>query len=255
MTTIEQQAVVNYLRRNHLRLFAPTAALIDMDGTLYDSMPRHADAWYRLMTEEGVECSHDEFFLYEGRTGRDTIRLLFRRAFGREVSSERCEELYRRKTLYFSELPAVEPMPGADRMVAGLRRRGLATVLVTGSGQRSLIDRLERDYPGAFPAVMQITSRDVVHGKPDPEPFLRAMAKAGATPTGSIAIDNAPMGVLAGARSGAFTVAVTTGPIPERELRDAGADIIYPSMPAMADSLDALFDAFATVTNPINIQS
>lgn len=249
LTTPEQRAVARYLKRSDIAHFAPTAALIDMDGTLYDSMPRHADAWHRLMTEEGVACDHDEFFLYEGCTGRHTIRLLFRRAFGREPSDQECEELYRRKTLYFSQLPPVEPMAGAKRMVDGMIARGLRTVLVTGSGQRSLIDRLDADYPGAFPPAMRITSADVVHGKPDPEPFLCAMQRAGATPASSIAVDNAPMGVRSGARSGAFTVGVTTGPIPEKELRDAGADIVYPSMTAMADAMAPLFDAFASVSN------
>ena len=243
--TPEQEAVCRYLRRRDLMSFAPTAALIDMDGTLYDSMPRHADAWYRLMTEEGVECDHDEFFLYEGRTGRDTIRLLFKRAFGRDVTDEECEAMYRRKTQYFSELPPVGPMPGADRMVSEFLRRGIQTVLVTGSGQRSLIDRLDEDYPGAFPARLQITSRDVVHGKPHPEPYLRAMERVGSTPDSSIAVDNAPMGVLSGAESGAFTIGVTTGPIPENELVDAGADIVYPSMPVLAERLPLLLDSFA----------
>ena len=48
--TPEQMAVSRYLKRHDLISFSPTAALIDMDGTLYDSMPRHADAWYLLMT-------------------------------------------------------------------------------------------------------------------------------------------------------------------------------------------------------------
>ena len=244
--TPEQEAICRYLRRRDLISFAPAAALIDMDGTLYDSMPRHADAWYRLMSEEGVECEHDEFFLYEGRTGRDTIRLLFKRAFGRDVTDEECEALYRRKTQYFSELPPVGPMPGADVMVNEFLCRGIQTVLVTGSGQRSLIDRLDHDYPGAFPPRLQITSRDVVHGKPHPEPYLRAMERVGSTPDNSIAVDNAPMGVLSGVESGAFTIGVTTGPIPERELIDAGADIVYPSMPVLAQRLPLLLDCFAT---------
>ena len=49
-----------------------TAALCDMDGTLYDSMSRHSAAWFRLMTELGVECERDEFYLYEGMTGANT---------------------------------------------------------------------------------------------------------------------------------------------------------------------------------------
>ena len=59
-------------------------------------------------------------------------------------------------------------------------------------------------------------------------------------PWESIVIENAPLGVEAGARAGAFTVAVTTGPIPEDELWRAGADLVLPSMEALADNLDEL---------------
>lgn len=68
----EQDAIMNYMRRNDLMSFAPTAALIDMDGTLYDSMGHHADAWHHMMSEIGIDCDRDEFFMYEGRTGVDT---------------------------------------------------------------------------------------------------------------------------------------------------------------------------------------
>jgi HAD superfamily hydrolase (TIGR01509 family) len=138
-------------------------------------------------------------------------------------------------------------MPGADKMIGEFRGRGISTVLVTGSGQHSLLDRLERDYPGAFPADLRITSHDVFHGKPHPEPYLKAMQRVDVTPECSIAVDNAPMGVISGAESGAFTIGVTTGPIPEKELVDAGADIVYSSMPELAQHLLLLLDAFAEV--------
>ena len=79
------------------------AALIDMDGVLYDSMPWHARAWHRMMTETGVDCTVDEFFLYEGMTGPATIDLLFRRAFGRNAEPDEARELYARKGRYFKE--------------------------------------------------------------------------------------------------------------------------------------------------------
>ena len=34
-----------------------SAALIDMDGVLYDSMPRHARAWQKMMALQGVSTS------------------------------------------------------------------------------------------------------------------------------------------------------------------------------------------------------
>lgn len=157
----EQEAIINYMTRNELMSFAPTAALIDMDGTLYDSMGHHADAWHRMMSEIGIDCDRDEFFMYEGRTGVDTINLLFRRAYGHDASPEEAKELYRRKTVLFSEMPPVAPMKGAGRMVKSLLDRHIATVLVTGSGQNTLISRLDTDFPGAFPSGMRVTGHDV----------------------------------------------------------------------------------------------
>lgn len=236
----EQDAINAYMERRGMREFRLTTALIDMDGTLYDSMGNHADAWYRLISGIGIECTRDEFFLYEGRTGASTINLLFNRAYGHDDTPEQAKELYRKKTVYFSDMPPVYPMPGAKEMVDTLLSHSITTVLVTGSGQNTLLNRLDTDYPGAFPSERRITSRDVTRGKPDPEPFLKAMTIVNALPEGCIAIDNAPLGIQSGAASGAFTIGVTTGPIPHEELHKAGADIIYPSMAELARSLPEL---------------
>lgn len=217
------------------------AALIDMDGTLYDSMKNHTAAWHRMMSELGIVVDRDRFYLFEGMTGRQTINTLFTEFLGRQATDSEVEELYHRKTVYFNELPQPVPMPGAGSFLSSLRDAGIERVLVTGSGQRSLIDRLNRDYPGIFSEAMMITSRDVVHGKPDPEPYLRAMERAGVSAAEAVVVENAPLGVEAGAASGAFTVGLTTGPIPAAELERAGADIVLPSMQALADLSHILF--------------
>ncbi len=237
-----QQAILGYMARNELMSFAPDTALIDMDGTLYDSMGHHADAWYRMVSELGIECDRDEFFLYEGRTGADTINIIFRRAYGHDATPEEVKELYHRKTVYFSEMSQVCPVAGAQDMVRALLSRGITTVLVTGSGQNTLLNRLADDFPGAFSPQHRVTGRDVTKGKPHPEPFLKGMSLAGSHPENSIAIDNAPLGVMSGAASGAFTIGVTTGPIPAQTLYDAGADIVFSSMQALADSIGTLLD-------------
>lgn len=244
-----QPEIIRFLQSRHYERIDARAALIDMDGTLYDSMRNHTAAWHRLISELGIPCTRDEFYLYEGRTGADTIEMFISRGFHRHATDEEISRLYHLKTLYFAELPPVPPMPGALEMVTTLRDAGLQRVLVTGSGQNSLISRLDSDFPGLFPADRRITSRDVTHGKPDPEPFLRAMDLAGVTPSQSIVIENAPLGVLAGHRSGAFTIAVTTGPIPYSEMQAAGADIIFPSMEEFARSLPALLQAMAITVN------
>lgn len=244
-------AVQSYLLRNNYLKLTPIAALIDMDGTLYDSMPSHARAWQTMMSEIGVDIAIDDFFRYEGRTGKSTINILFNKAFGRDASDEEVAALYRRKTELFAAMPPVKPMPGAEQMLSFLRSTGVKRVLVTGSGQRSLINRLEADYPGAFSPDMIITGADVSKGKPDPEPYLAAMALAGVHPWESIVIENAPLGIEAGHRSKAFTIGVNTGPIPVQELWDAGADIVFPSMQEFADRLPLLvYEMLTTMNNP-----
>lgn len=232
-----EQAIKHYLERTGFSEINLRAALIDMDGTLYDSMPRHAEAWMRMVSEIGIHAQRSEFFEYEGRTGASTINILFRRAYGRDATPEEAEQLYHRKTEIFAALPDVGPMPGARQLTAEFVERGLTCVLVTGSGQNTLLNRINADYPGVFAPDMRVTSRSVAHGKPHPEPFLMGMQLAGVEPWQAIVIENAPLGVQAGVAAKAFTVAVNTGPISAQLLHEAGADIVFPTMQACADAM------------------
>lgn len=239
-----RSAVARFMERSGLDRFSIRAALIDMDGVLYDSMKYHTLAWQHMMRDVGVECTRDEFYLYEGMTGIATINLLFRRAFGRDADPDEGKRLYAVKTRYFHEFGDREPMPGADRMLSALIRGGIKRVLVTGSAQASLLESLESDYPGAFTEQRRVTALDVKHGKPSPEPYLMGLKKAGEEAANSIVIENAPLGVKAGHAAGCFTIAVTTGPIPADEMWKAGADLVLPSMPEFADLLPAILEMY-----------
>lgn len=217
------------------------AALIDMDGVLYDSMPFHARSWHQLFLDLGVKNSDpDEYYLYEGMKGADTIGLILKRELNRDTTEEERNEIYSQKTALFQHCGEAKKMPGADAMLKGVRALGLSTVLVTGSGQPSLLDKISRDYPGYFPKERMVTAFDVVNGKPHPEPYLRGLEKAGVKPSEAIVIENAPLGVRAGKAAGIFTIAVTTGPIPKEVFEKEGADMIFPDMPTFANWLHNL---------------
>ena len=218
------------------------AALIDMDGVLYDSMKYHTLAWRQMMEENGIRCTRDEFYLYEGMTGAATIDLIWQREFGHPCDPVRRKELYDYKTRLFKKIGGNEPMPGAARMLHTLCGRGIKCVLVTGSGQASLIDNVRNDYPGVFGEGMMVTAHDVTKGKPDPEPYLRGLAKAGVAPDEAIVIENAPLGVRAGVAAGVRTMAVCTGPIPRKNFEDEKAWGIFRSMDDFADLLPLALD-------------
>lgn len=137
-------------------------------------------------------------------------------------------------------MPPVSVMPGAKELTGIMKAVGMRRVLVTGSGQNSLLDRIEDDFPGVFIPGMRVSSRDVEHGKPHPEPYIRAMQIAGVSPSQSIAVENAPLGVKSAATAGAFTIGVVTGPVPRAELEKSGAAVVFDSMPECAEAFPQL---------------
>lgn len=237
-----REIIRNFLQEKNYPGLRLRAMLFDMDGVLFDSMKNHTLAWFRTIQALGINCTRDEFYLYEGCTGAATINLLFQRAFGREATGEEIERIYAEKSRHFNELPEALPMPGAKELLHKVVDQGIRPVLVTGSGQRSLLERLERVYPGMFEPEYMVTAFDVTQGKPHPEPYLKGLEKAGVKPFEAMVVENAPMGVKAGVAAGIFTLAVNTGPIPEKDLQEAGANMLFPGMRDLTDRFDRILE-------------
>lgn len=127
-------------------------------------------------------------------------------------------------------------------MIAALGALGMTRVLVTGSAQASLLDKLEHDYPGVFVDGRRVTALDVKHGKPYPEPYLKGASLVGAHPADCMVVENAPLGVRAGKAAGCFVCAVMTGPVPREEFVKEGADLIFNSMEEFADYLEGILE-------------
>ena len=227
------------------------AVLFDMDGVLYDSMPSHVQAWHETMSKVGVDALLEDFYMFEGRTGHSTIDLLFNRTFGRDATLEEKNDIYSRKAKRFTELeyPESKPMPGALEVLEKVKSQHLQRIIVTGSGQHSLFERLHKDYPGFFEKDLMVTAYDVKFGKPHPEPYLMGLQKANVKPGEAIVVENAPLGVESAKAAGIYTVAVNTGPLPDKVLLDSGADSIYPDMHTLADNIEKLIE-FLNTQNP-----
>ena len=93
-----------------------------------------------------------------------------------------------------------------------------------------------------------MTSHDVTHGKPHPEPYLRALQIAGVDATDAVTFENAPLGVRSSDAAGVFTIAVITGPIPRRDMEQAGAAVVFDSMAQCAEMLPRLLSQLKVTT-------
>lgn len=232
-------AIRRYEQRRNCR-FRFDALLSDMDGVLYDSMKYHAAAWAATMQGEGIECTSDEFYMHEGRTGKATINIYYRRDKGRDADDEETARIYAEKARRFVAFGKADPMPGAQKLMLHIKEAGVKTVLVTGSGQRSLLDKIEADYPGIFTPDRMVTAFDVKKGKPDAEPYLMGLKKGGVASNNAAVLENAPLGVESGAAAGIFTIAVNTGPLPDAALVEAGADLVFPDMASLYRQIDKI---------------
>ena len=212
------------------------AVLFDMDGVLFNSMPYHSLSWHQVMEAHGLHLSREEAYLHEGRTGKATINIVYQRQFGTEAPPELVKQIYDEKCQMFARFPEPDPMPGAKELLTKVVEAGLQPVLVTGSGQKTLLERLQHHYPGVFDPAHMVTAFDVKYGKPHPEPYLMGLKKAGVNADEAIVVENAPIGVQAAVAAGIYTIAVNTGPLDPQVLIQAGANKVYPSMQALNEA-------------------
>lgn len=219
-----------YLTKHGFEALTPKAVLFDMDGVLYDSMPYHARSWHTSMAAFGLDMKPEEAYMYEGMRGVETIKLIARRQWNKELTDDEAAAMYKRKTEEFCACPKAKKMEGVEELMRLIKDGGKEIVVVTGSGQGSLLKRLEEDFAGLIDSRLVVTAADVSRGKPDPEPYIKGLAKAGIKPCEGIVVENAPLGVRAAVAAGIFTVAVNTGPLPDKALADEGADLIFPDM-------------------------
>lgn len=217
------------------------AVLFDMDGVLFDSMPYHADAWSKVMTDAGFVFSREDVYMNEGRTGADTINTASLAQFGKPATAELIDQLCKAKCAIFDTYPPTPRMPFAIELVQKVKACGLTPMIVTGSGTPTLLDRIQSNFPGLFDENHIISSFHVKRGKPYPDPYLLALDRGGLEPHEAIVVENAPLGVTAGVAAGLFTIAANTGPLKDEVLSDAGASLVYPSMQALCDDWEILY--------------
>ena len=192
------------------------------------------------MTKHGLPYTAMECYRNEGRTSTGVIQEHHQQMYGTDASPELVEAIYKDKTEHFTEMTGGFPgiIPDVDKVLYFLRSQGVQCWVVTGSGQRNLIDALNKTFDNVFTGI--ISSFDVTKGKPDPEPYLKAWERSGFKKEECMVVENAPLGVRAAKAAGLYTFAVNTGPLPDAELWDEKADEVLPNMQALLERLTAI---------------
>ncbi len=187
--------------------------LFDLDGVLVDSTPAVARVWAGWAHEHGF--NPDEVVKKaHGRPSITTIRELLPHA----DHAVEDREVERRE---IADVEGVVPLPGAMELLKALPLERWAIVT---SCTRALAN--VRIAAAGLPRPRHlVTSTDVKHGKPDPEPYLKGAQTLDVSASECIVIEDAPAGIRAGKAAGARVLALRTT-ASDAELQQAGADWI-----------------------------
>lgn len=216
------------------------AVLFDMDGVLYDSMKNHAYSWTESFKKWGIDFPAYDAYMNEGRTGSATIEMAFKEHLNRAATEKEIEDLYQYKTELMLEAPEAEILPGMQEVIENTRFAGLKVVVVTGSRQPSLIQRLKNDFNINEGDI--VSGFDVKIGKPHPEPYLMGLQKANCTAQEALVIENAPMGVDSSVAADIVTIAVNTGILKPEELSSRGALAVLPDTESLLKVWDKVIE-------------
>jgi beta-phosphoglucomutase len=193
------------------------AVLFDLDGVLIDSMPHHVRAWQEEFAAWGVTIDPLIFRLREGEKAAATLAFAAQE-YGLILTKEQALRFVESKRRRYRKTAPKQLVDGAADLLRTLRNSRIKTALVTGSIRRNLDHSISKDEQSLFDAI--ITADLCTHGKPHPEPYLRASEALNIPPNHCLAVENAPLGIQSARAAGAFVLALTST-LPAKYLKDA----------------------------------
>jgi HAD superfamily hydrolase (TIGR01549 family) len=212
--------------------------ILDLDGTLVDTVYAHVFAWQRALAEAGMPIDGWKIHRRIGMSGGLFTRAVARE-LGRPLASDEAESLQTRHGALFRQLlPDRRALPGAVELLAELRDAGVPHGIAT-SGRRPEIDAsLEALEVGSETVVVE--RGDVRRAKPEPDLFLTCSNRLGIPPEECYVVGDAVWDLLAARRARMLSVGILSGGYGEDELTRAGAFRVYRDADELRESLDEL---------------
>lgn len=203
-----------------------------MDGVLVDSMRFQADAWAKAFQDAGINIVREDIYELEGSNDKRLIKSIFKEA-RKEPEPEHFERLPEKKRDLL-EFDRIKPFEGIPECLDELKRN-FRLAMVSGSNRNTVGKIVDKFFSGYFDVV--INGSDLERGKPDPDPYLKALEMLGLTKNECMVIENAPFGITAAKRAGLYCVAVASMLEPEKVQH---ADLVLEDHASLFDYLKSL---------------
>lgn len=192
--------------------------LFDLDGTLVDTDEHHFGAYLALLGEFGRSVTLGDYRSKIMGAPNDTImKFLFP-----DLPASRHRELAERKEdLFRRSLRTLRPTSGLTELLTRAEQRRIPVAVVTNAPRPNaeLMLRglgLDRLIPGL------VIGEELERGKPDPLPYVTALARLGGRPDRALAFEDSLSGIRSAVAAGIYTFGIGEA-LPHSALLGAGA--------------------------------
>jgi phosphoglycolate phosphatase len=212
--------------------FRARAVLIDLDGTLVDSLPDIACAINSMRVELGLSTLPlKQIASYVGKG----VDVLVHRALTGTIDDQAPPEDFQRGKQsfdrHYSQVNGNESRvyPGVQQALQELQGKGMPLACVTNKPRAFTLQLLERmNLRTAFATI--VSGDDTQQKKPDGEPVRHACRLLGVAPADAAVIGDSENDVLSARAAGCRVIVVETGYNEGKSLPDLDADAIVPTL-------------------------
>lgn len=181
------------------------AVIFDFDGVLADTMFDNCKAWQKAFALYGFQMDDIEYYRLEGM-GRFQIAEYFIEKYSLEPSIKK--NLVEAKEMNYKKNNSFKYYDYVNEIFAFLNEKGISTAIVTGASKTRIQEHLNENISQYLKAL--VTADDVMHTKPNPEPYLKAAAMMEINPKDCLVIENAILGIDSAKRAGCYCFALET---------------------------------------------
>jgi phosphoglycolate phosphatase len=189
------------------------AALIDLDGTMVDTVDDFTASLNGMLAELGARTvTRDETAGYVGKGSEHLVRSVLSARFSAEDTDARFTQALDRYQAHYAQVNGrhTRLYPDVEPGLEALSSAGMKLACVTNKPHRFAVALLEQYGLARYFSVI-LGGDSVARKKPDPLPMLAACDAMGVAPGEAVAIGDSENDALAGRAAGMATLTVPYG--------------------------------------------
>lgn len=178
------------------------AVIFDFDGTIANTMKQNYEAWKISLNKYGFMLDEATYYYEEGKTPKMIVSQYTK-------DENIINRIIKEKEKIFLENYEIKIFSGVVDLLSKLKKLNIKLALVTGGVHERVNYILEvSGLIKYFDCI--ITANDVTLGKPNKEPYIKALNQLNLQTSNCIVVENAPMGIQSAKSANIFCIALET---------------------------------------------